>query len=159
MAFIVTATPANPNTVAKTPLLKPGTAERSWLLIDAEGQNLGRLASRIAVLLMGKHKRTYTPHVPGGDFIVVVNCEKVAVTGEKLTQKRYWRHSGYWGGIKSRTLSEQLARQPHKVIEAAVWGMLKGWNRKNKQVMNCLKAYKGPDHPHKAQNPKPVKLG
>src|ERR671936_1217428 len=108
----------------KTYTAKPGEITREWYLVDAEGQTLGRLATRIADTLRGKNKPQYTPHVDTGDFVVVVNAEKVAVTGNKLEQKRYYRHSGYPGGLKSRTLAEQLERRPTEVIRTAVRGML-----------------------------------
>src|SRR5262249_39667635 len=119
---------------------------------DAEGQTLGRLATRIADALRGKRKPEYTPHVDTGDFIVVVNAEKIRVTGDKLAQKTYWRHSGYPGGIKSRTLGEMLERRPEEVSR-----MLPG-NRLARQQLTKLKVYAGPDHPHAAQQPKPMEI-
>ena len=136
---------------------KPGEVERRWHLVDAEGQNLGRLATRIADTLRGKDKPQYTPHVDTGDFVVVVNAEKIAVTGKKLDQKLYHRHSGYPGGLKTRTLREQLDRRPTEVIRKAVKGMLPR-NRLARQQINKLKIYVGPEHPHEAQAPKPLKL-
>src|SRR5262249_42747889 len=141
----------------KTWNAKPAEVERRWYLVDAEGETLGRLATRIADLLRGKGKPTYTPHVDTGDFVVVVNAEKIAVTGSKLDSKMYYRHSGYPGGIKQRTLREQLERRPTEVIRKEVKGML----RKNKLAsaqITKLKVYAGPDHPHAAQAPKPLEL-
>ena len=136
---------------------KPSDRERNWVVIDAEGKTLGRLATQIADLLRGKRKPTYTPHVDVGDFVVVVNAEKIAVTGNKLEQKRYWRHSGYPGGIRSRTLAEQLERRPEEVIRKAVKGMLPR-NRLARQQLRKLKVYAGPDHPHAAQKPEPLEV-
>jgi large subunit ribosomal protein L13 len=136
---------------------KPSDRERNWVVIDAEGKTLGRLATQIADLLRGKRKPTYTPHVDVGDFVVVVNAEKVVVTGNKLEQKRYWRHSGYPGGIRSRTLAEQLERRPEEVIRKAVKGMLPR-NRLARQQLRKLKVYAGPDHPHAAQKPEPLEV-
>jgi large subunit ribosomal protein L13 len=141
----------------KTWNAKPGEVERRWYVVDAEGQTLGRLATRIADTLRGKDKAQYTPHVDTGDFVVVVNAEKIAVTGKKLDQKLYHRHSGYPGGLKTRTLREQLDRRPTEVIRKAVKGMLPR-NRLARQQINKLKIYVGPEHPHEAQAPKPLKL-
>jgi large subunit ribosomal protein L13 len=141
----------------KTYVATPQDRERNWVLVDANGQNLGRLATQIADLLRGKRKPTYTPHVDVGDFVVVVNAEKIAVTGNKLEQKRYWRHSGYPGGIRSRTLGEQLERRPEEVIRKAVKGMLPR-NRLARQQLRKLKIYAGPDHPHAAQKPAPLEV-
>ncbi|TML61724.1 MAG: 50S ribosomal protein L13 [Actinobacteria bacterium] len=137
---------------------KPGEVERRWYVVDADGQTLGRLATRIADTLRGKGKAQYTPHVDTGDFVVVVNAEKVMVTGNKLDQKRYYRHSGYPGGLRSRTLREQLERRPTEVIRKAVKGMLPK-NRLARQQLNKLKVYAGPDHPHEAQAPQPLEAG
>jgi len=136
---------------------KPSDRERNWVVIDAEGKTLGRLATQIADLLRGKRKPTYTPHVDVGDFVVVVNAEKIAVTGNKLEQKRYWRHSGYPGGIRSRTLAEQLERRPEDVIRKAVKGMLPR-NRLARAQLRKLKIYAGPEHPHAAQRPEPLEV-
>ena len=143
--------------VMKTYTAKPGEIERQWLLVDAEGQTLGRLATRIADLLRGKGKPQYTPHVDTGDFVVVVNAEKIAVTGTKLDSKIYYRHSGYPGGIKQRTLREQLERRPTEVIRLAVKGMLPK-NKLAAAQLRKLKIYAGPDHPHEAQSPEPLEL-
>jgi large subunit ribosomal protein L13 len=137
---------------------KPGEVERRWYVVDADGQTLGRLATRIADTLRGKDKAQYTPHVDTGDFVVVVNAEKVAVTGNKLDQKRYYRHSGYPGGLRSRTLREQLERRPTEVIRTAVKGMLPK-NRLARKQLNKLKVYAGPEHPHEAQAPQPLEVG
>ena len=142
----------------KTYTAKPGEVERRWYVVDADGQTLGRLATRIADTLRGKDKAQYTPHVDTGDFVVVVNAEKVRVTGNKLEQKRYYRHSGYPGGLRSRTLREQLERRPTEVIRKAVKGMLPR-NRLARQQLNKLKIYAGPDHPHEAQAPQPLEVG
>ena len=136
----------------KTWNAKPGEVERRWYVVDADGQTLGRLATQIADTLRGKNKAQYTPHVDTGDFVIVVNAEKIAVTGQKLDQKRYYRHSGYPGGIKQRTLAEQLARRPEEVIRHAVRGMLPK-NRIGRAQLRKLKVYAGTAHPHDAQQP------
>jgi large subunit ribosomal protein L13 len=141
----------------KTYSAKPGEIARDWYVVDAEGLTLGRLATQIADTLRGKRKPQYTPHVDTGDFVVVVNAEKIAVTGNKLDQKRYYRHSGYPGGLRSRTLREQLDRRPTEVIRTAVKGMLPK-NRLARQQLTKLKVYAGPEHPHSAQNPRPLNL-
>jgi large subunit ribosomal protein L13 len=141
----------------KTYSAKPKEIEQRWYLVDAEGQTLGRLATRIADTLRGKRKPQYTPHVDTGDFVVVVNAEKIAVTGNKLEQKLYYRHSGYPGGLRSRTLAEQLERRPTEVIRKAVKGMLPR-NRLARRQITKLKVYAGPEHPHTAQNPQPLQL-
>jgi large subunit ribosomal protein L13 len=136
---------------------KPGELDRRWYLVDAEGKTLGRLATEIANTLRGKGKPQYTPHVDTGDFVVVVNAEKITVTGKKLEQKRYYRHSGYPGGLKSRLLREQLERRPTEVLRTAVKGMLPK-NRLARQQINKLKIYAGPEHPHEAQKPQPLNV-
>ena len=136
---------------------KPDAIERRWYLVDAEGQTLGRLATRIADTLRGKRKPEYTPHVDTGDFVVVVNAEKVAVTGKKLEQKMYYRHSGYPGGLRARPLGDELARRPTEVVRKAVKGMLPR-NRLARQQLTKLKVYAGPEHPHEAQKPEPLPL-
>jgi large subunit ribosomal protein L13 len=128
---------------------------RRWYVVDAAGQPLGRLASRVAQVLRGKHKPTFTPHLNGGDFVVVVNAEKIRVTGNKLDQKRYYRHSGYPGGLRSRTLRDQLQRRPEEVLRKAVKGMLPR-NRLARRQITKLKVYAGPEHPHGPQAPKPL---
>jgi large subunit ribosomal protein L13 len=131
--------------------------ERGWYVVDAEGTILGRLATQIADVLRGKRKPTYTPHVDVGDFVIVVNAEKIAVTGKKLEDKRYWRHSGYPGGIRSRTLGDLLEKRPEEVIRKAVKGMLPR-NRLARQQLSKLKVYAGPDHPHRAQKPEQLEI-
>ena len=141
----------------KTYNAKPGEIARDWYVVDAEGQTLGRLATQIADVLRGKRKPAYTPHVDTGDFVVVVNAEKIQVTGTKLDDKMYYRHSGYPGGLKSRSLRDQLQRQPAEVLRKAVKGMLPK-NRLARQQLGKLKIYAGPEHPHEAQAPKPFEL-
>ena len=131
--------------------------QRDWYVVDAEGQTLGRLSTQIADVLRGKRKPTYTPHTDVGDFVVVVNAEKIVVTGNKRAQKRYWRHSGYPGGIRSRTLEEMLDRKPEDVIRLAVKGMLPRNKLARKQLLK-LKVYAGPEHPHAAQQPQPMEV-
>jgi large subunit ribosomal protein L13 len=138
----------------KTYSAKPGEIERHWYLVDAESKTLGRLATQIADVLRGKGKAAYTPHVDTGDFVIVVNAGKVHVTGQKLDQKLYYKHSGYPGGLHSRTLREQLERRPEEVLRKAVRGMLPK-NRLASAQLRKLKIYAGPDHPHAAQNPEP----
>ena len=140
----------------KTWNAKPGEIERRWYVVDAEGKTLGRLATQIADTLRGKTKPQYTPHVDTGDFVVVVNAEKITVTGNKLDDKLYYRHSGYPGGLRSRPLRDQLERRPTEVIRKAVKGMLPR-NRLARQQLNKLKVYAGPDHPHQAQDPQPLR--
>jgi large subunit ribosomal protein L13 len=141
----------------KTYSAKPGEVDRRWYVVDAEGQTLGRLATQIADTLRGKQKPQYTPHVDTGDFVVVVNAEKIRVTGKKLDEKMYHRHSGYPGGLRSRTLREQLERRPTEVIRKAVKGMLPR-NKLARQQITKLKVYAGPEHPHVAQAPEPFPL-
>jgi large subunit ribosomal protein L13 len=142
---------------SKTWNAKPGDVTREWYVVDAEGQTLGRLATRIADVLRGKTKPQYTPHIDTGDFVVVVNAEKIGVTGKKLDQKRYYRHSGYPGGLRSRTLREQLERRPTEVLRVAVKGMLPK-NKLASAQLTKFKIYAGPEHPHAAQAPKPLPL-
>jgi large subunit ribosomal protein L13 len=139
----------------KTYVATPATREREWLLVDARGKTLGRLATQIADILRGKRKPDYTPHVDTGDFVIVVNAREIAVTGNKREAKMYRRHSGYPGGLRSRTLAEMLERQPEEVIRKAVKGMLPR-NRLGRQQLRKLKVYAGPDHPHEAQKPKAI---
>jgi large subunit ribosomal protein L13 len=141
----------------KTYSAKPGEVTRDWYVVDAEGQILGRLATQIADTLRGKRKPQFTPHVDTGDFVIVVNAEKIQVTGNKLDQKQYHRHSGYPGGLRTRTLREQLDRRPTEVIRVAVRGMLPKNRLARKQLVK-LKVYAGPEHPHESQNPKPLSL-
>ncbi len=131
--------------------------EREWFLVDAEGKTLGRLASGIANVLRGKHKPIYTPHLDCGDYVIVVNADKVRVTGQKLDQKIYYRHSGYPGGLKSINLRDQLQKHPERVLEAAVRGMLPK-NRLGRKMFKKLKVYAGDSHPHQAQQPKPLEF-
>ncbi len=141
----------------KTYNAKPGEIQRDWYFVDAEGKTLGRLATQIADTLRGKGKPQYTPHVDSGDFVVVVNAEKIHVTGQKLDQKMYHRHSGYPGGLTSRTLRVQLERRPTEVLRKAVKGMLPKNRLAAKQLVK-LKIYAGPEHPHEAQAPKPLEV-
>jgi large subunit ribosomal protein L13 len=142
------------STVAtKTYVTTPSDREREWVLLDANGRTLGRLATQIADLLRGKGKPAYTPHIDTGDFVVVINAEKVAVTGSKRTDKRYYRHSGYPGGLRSRSFAEMMARRPEEVIRLAVKGMMPR-NRLARKQITKLKIYAGPDHPHAAQKPR-----
>jgi large subunit ribosomal protein L13 len=141
----------------RTYTAKPGELERRWYLVDAEGKTLGRLATQLADTLRGKRKPQYTPHVDTGDFVVVVNAEKIAVTGNKLDDKLYHRHSGYPGGLRSRTLRDQLERQPTEVLRKAVRGMLPR-TRLGRAQLTKLKIYAGPEHPHAAQAPEPLEL-
>jgi len=131
--------------------------ERKWWVVDAAGKNLGRLASEIATVLRGKHKPQFTPNQDTGDFVIVVNSEKVVTTGNKLVEKKYYRHSGYFGSLKSRTLQEQLEHDPAFIIKEAVKGMLPK-NKLSRSLINKLKAYKGPNHPHAAQKPEALNL-
>jgi large subunit ribosomal protein L13 len=141
--------------VFKTYYPKAGEIERKWYLVDANGQNLGRLATRIATVLLGKHKPTFTPGVEMGDYVIVVNAERVTVTGTKMDTKMYHRHSGYPGGLKSISLRDQLKKHPDRVLRRAVWGMLPH-NRMGRAILKRLRIYAGPDHPHEAQNPEPL---
>lgn len=134
---------------------KASEIQREWLEVDASGQILGRLATQIASLLRGKHKPTYTPHVDNGDFVVVVNAEKIKVTGKKPEQKLYYRYSGYPGGLKVQTYQQLHARHPDRVIKFAVKGMLPK-NRLGRQLLRKLHIYAGPRHPHVAQQPTPI---
>ena len=136
----------------KTYYAKPNEVEREWVLIDATDQVLGRVAVKAAQILKGKHKPQYTPHVDTGDFVVIINADKIRVTGNKADDKRYYRHSGFPGGLKSETFIEAMAKHPERVIEHAVKGMLPKTTLGRKQGMK-LKVYAGPEHPHAAQNP------
>lgn len=141
----------------KTYVTKAEEVERAWFVVDAEGQTLGRLASRIATILRGKHKPTYSPSVDAGDYVVVINAEKIHVTGRRMEQKRYYHHSGYMGGLTEITLARQLEMRPHRVLEAAVRGMLPK-NRLGRKMIKKLKIYAGGTHPHHAQQPQPLEL-
>lgn len=138
----------------KTYHQKASEVQRDWLLVDANGQVLGRLATQIATLLRGKHKPTYTPSIDGGDFVIVVNAEKIRILGRKSDQKVYYRHTGYPGGIKATPYKMMLSKHPDRILRIAVKGMLpKG--RMGRHLMTKLRIYAGPTHPHAAQQPKP----
>ncbi len=142
----------------KTPLPKVDQIERKWYVVDASGKVLGRLATQIAMRLRGKHKPEYTPHLDTGDFIIVVNAEKVKLTARKLDQKKYYRHSGYLGGLKERTARQMLNDKPEEVIRLAVKRMLPK-NKLARHQLKKLKVYRGPEHRHEAQRPEPLELG
>ncbi len=141
----------------KTYVATPASRERNWLVVDATGKTLGRLATQIADTLRGKRKPEYTPHCDVGDFVIVINAERISVTGRKREQKLYYRHSGYPGGLRSRTLAEMLDRRPEEVIRKAVKGMLPR-TRLGRAQLRKLKVYAGPDHPHAAQQPEPMEV-
>ncbi len=141
----------------KTKSTRKEDVQRSWYILDAEGETVGRICSRIAHVLRGKHKPSYTPHVDGGDYVIVVNAEKVRFTGNKWSQKEYLSYSGYPGGQKSKAAEELRAKQPHLVIEKAVRGMLPK-NRLGRKMFKKLFVYVGPDHPHQAQKPEAFKI-
>lgn len=140
-----------------SPSAEEAKESREWWVVDASGKTLGRLASEIAEILRGKHKPTFSPHVDGGDFVIVTNCEKIVVTGDKLDTVRYYRHSRYPGGLKSRTMREQLERFPERVLYQAVRGMVPKTKLGNAQ-MKKLRIYAGSAHPHEAQQPKTLEL-
>ena len=141
----------------KTFMQRKEDVQRDWYVIDAEGQTLGRLASKVANVLRGKHKPTYTPHVDGGDYVIIVNAEKVVLTGNKLNDKIYYNHSRYTGGLRERTAKEMVEKYPVEMVERAVKGMLpKG--RLGRQMYKKLFVYKGENHPHSAQKPKELKV-
>lgn len=141
----------------KTFVAKPATIEKKWYVVDAAGQTLGRLSTVVADALRGKRKVTYTPNIDTGDFVVIVNAEKIVVTGKKLDEKTYWRHSGYPGGIKGELLKNLLARRPEEVVRRAIKGMMPH-NRLGAAQMRKLKIYAGPEHPHVAQNPEALEI-
>ncbi len=141
----------------KTYSARPGEVSRNWLLVDAEGQTLGHMASAIASRLRGKHKAEYTPHVDTGDFVVVINADKVRVTGKKATGKMYHSHSGYPGGLKSLSFEQMLAKSPERVVRLAVRGMMPR-NRLGRAMLKKLKVYAGGEHPHSAQQPQTLEL-
>ncbi|AIY88662.1 MULTISPECIES: 50S ribosomal protein L13 [Thermotoga] len=143
--------------VQKTTTIKPEEVERKWYVVDASGKVLGRLATRIAKILMGKHKPNYTPHVDTGDYVIVVNADKVVLTGKKLDQKVYYWHSGYPGGLKSLTARQMLEKHPERLIWLAVKRMLPK-NRQSRKMLKRLKVYASPEHPHQAQKPEPIEL-
>ncbi len=140
-----------------TKFAKKGDVERKWYVVDATDKVLGRLASRIATYLRGKHKPQFTPNVDTGDFIIVVNAEKIRLTGKKLDQKVYYHHTGYPGGLKAETARLRLQRKPESLIVDAVWGMLPK-NRLGRKLIKKLKVYRGAEHPHKAQNPETLNI-
>ena len=141
----------------KTYYAKPGEVQREWLLVDATDMTLGRLASAVAQILRGKNKPTYTPHVDTGDFVVVINCDKIKVTGAKVTDKVYYRYTNHPGGLRQETFQEAMAKHPGRVIQHAVKGMLpKG--TLGRQMLKKLKVYTGSEHPHQAQNPRKIDL-
>lgn len=141
----------------KTYVPKSGDITQEWKLVDANGKNLGRLATEISSILLGKDKPIFTPGVDTGDYVIVVNAERISVTGNKMEDKYYYRHSGYPGGLKKISLKDQLAKYPDRVIRQAVWGMLPH-NRYGRKMLKKLKIYAGPEHPHLAQNPVQVEL-
>lgn len=141
----------------KTPIPKVDDTEQQWYVVDAESQRLGRLATRIAMILRGKNKAIYSPHMDTGDFVIVVNAEKVDVTGRKRSQKLYRRHSGRPGGMKVETFDQLQSRIPERIIEKAVKGMLPK-NALGRQLFRKLKVYSGPDHPHLAQKPQKIEI-
>lgn len=137
----------------KTTSTRDQDVQRDWYVVDAQGETLGRLATRVATVLRGKHKPSFTPHVDCGDYVIIVNAEKIHVTGQKSIQKKYYRHSGYPGGLREVTLRDQLQKFPTRVLEHAVRGMLPK-NKLGRQMFRKLKVYAGPEHPHQAQQPK-----
>lgn len=141
----------------KTYSAKPGEVERKWYVVDAKGQTLGRLASRVASILRGKHKPQFTPHVDTGDFVIVINAEHVQLTGRKLDQKTYYRHSQYPGGLKQTKARDMLRTRPERMIELAVWGMIPH-NSLGRRQIRKLKVYRGSEHPHQAQQPETLAL-
>lgn len=141
----------------RTYVPKFGEMPRTWYVVDAAGQTLGRLATRIAMVLRGKHKAAFSPHLDCGDFVIVINAERVALTGRKCQQKVYRHHTGYMGGLREVPFERMLAMHPERVIRFAVWGMLPH-NRLGRAMLRKLKVYAGPQHPHQAQQPKPLDL-
>ncbi|MEC7240741.1 MAG: 50S ribosomal protein L13 [Myxococcota bacterium] len=133
---------------------KASEVTHDWFVVDAEGQTLGRMATRIATVLRGKHKVTFTPHVDTGDYVIVINADKVALSGDKMDSKKYYRYTGYFGGLKSKTAREVVATEPERLVTQAVKGMLPK-NRLSRQVIKKLKVYAGSEHPHEGQQPKP----
>lgn len=141
-----------------TYMARPGDVSRKWYVVDAEGQTLGRLATEVARILRGKHKPVYTPHVDTGDYVIVINAEKVKVTGKKASQKLYRRHSGYPGGLREIPYQTMLARHPERVIRHAVTGMVPR-NKLGRQMLRKLNVYAGAEHPHQAQQPEALEIG
>lgn len=135
----------------------PADVQRKWYVVDATGKTLGRLAAKVAAVLRGKHKPTFTPHIDCGDYVIVINAEKIRLTGKKLDKKIYFRHSGYLGGVKQFTARWMIENRPTRVIELAVWGMLPK-NRLGRKMFRKLKVYAGPEHPHAAQKPEPLEI-
>ncbi len=133
-------------------------AQRQWYIVDAEGKVLGRLATEVARILRGKHKPSFSPHIDGGDFVIIVNAGRVSLTGKKLEQKIYYRHSGYPGGLRASTAKHMLETKPNNIVQLAVKGMLPK-NRLGRELLRKLKVYPGPEHPHQAQNPQPLVIG
>lgn len=140
-----------------TYMAKPQEIERKWYVVDAAGQTLGRLASQVAAILKGKHKPSYTPHVDTGDHVIIINAADIKLTGNKLKDKKYYRHSGYPGGLKERTAEQMLEKSPEKVLELAVKGMLPK-NSLGRQMFKKLHIYTGAEHPHQAQQPETLEL-
>jgi len=141
----------------KTYMAKTDEVQRKWWLVDASNQTLGRLATQVATLLRGKHKAQYTPHIDTGDFVVIINAEKIKLSGKKLNQKSYFTHSGYFGGLKEASAQEMIERNPERVIELAVKGMLPT-NKISRHLLTKLKVFAGPEHNHKSQKPEAFKL-
>lgn len=138
-------------------MAKPDQVERKWYLVDASDKTLGRLATKVADILRGKHKPSFTPHIDTGDFVIIINAEKIKLTGKKWDQKKYYRHSGYPGGIKETTYKELVKKKPELIIEKAVKGMIPH-NKLGRQVIKKLKVYAGSEHPHQAQQPEELEL-
>ena len=141
----------------KTFSAKPGEVEQGWYVIDLSGQHLGRAAAAVASILRGKHRPLYTPHVDTGEYVIVINADKLVLTGKKLEDKKYYRHTGYVGGIKEATAGKMMSSKPEDVFKIAVKGMLPKISL-GRQMLSKFKIYKGSEHPHKAQNPKPFSL-
>ncbi len=141
----------------RTYMAKPAEVQRKWYLVDAEDKTLGRLATEIARVLRGKHKPTYTPHIDTGDHVIVINAEKIKVTGNKYEDKQYYRHSGYPGGLKTTNFATMISKHPERVIEKAVWGMIPH-NRLGRSVVKKLRVYRGSNHPHAAQSPEVLEM-
>jgi large subunit ribosomal protein L13 len=141
--------------VEKTYYPKASELSKDWFVADANGQNLGRFATKVASILIGKHKTNFTPGVDNGDYVIIVNCERIVVTGKKMDDKMYYRHTGYPGGLREINLRDLLKKTPDRVLRSAVWGMLPK-NSFGRQLLKNCKIYAGPDHPHSAQEPKPL---
>ena len=138
--------------MVKTHVVKESDITRQWFVVDAAGQTLGRLASKISQILKGKHKPIYSPHLDVGDYVIVINAERIKLTGKKIEQKKYYSHSGYPGGIKEKTMKELLETKPEEIIKKAVWGMIPK-NKLGREAYKKLKVYRGSHHPHEAQKP------